>query len=338
VWDAIAEITSDAAGVREEEEAWMAYVRGQLAMFFPDFFPASSGGQGEDQYDPGYGNRFGGEGLGDERGNDGVEEAEGDESFAEPYPLAFADPALPTSQGENTIRQPSSLRTLGNDPRPGLSLGLSLDRDRLPRLVSDTSTVSSFSLPTPRNYSGTDFVQQTGSDATTATVTALGQPVISVPDVRDEISAMREEMERLRSFVGRLAGGMGGGPSTGPSGTEESVGESSSGARMQETSRVDGGLAPDVPNSDECDATDGSDKSASRPVVPDLLLKVSPSFPRTHAPKLNDLKNLVAATSVIRALDAQLHPHRESSDPAIFSEANMLALEEMVRSGRFMSP
>lgn len=195
VWRHLAEITSDPE--REEDAAWMAYVRGQLAALFPDFFGAEDleGFNEHSDQDAG---------LDVPENHSGeiydVDTPEG--SLAAPF-----HPGYPASHNHRapSFAFPSIPRTLRHEfphgtsriPSETPSTVSNLATLPVPRLVSDSSTASSWSLPTPRDSPAPGF-------PSAGAAVGVGP---TIPSVRDEISAMREEMERLRSFVGDLARG-----------------------------------------------------------------------------------------------------------------------------------
>ncbi|WVQ95921.1 hypothetical protein IAU59_003020 [Kwoniella sp. CBS 9459] len=164
-----AQIRYDVGLAQDQDEVWMSYVRAQLGALFPDFFDA----------DPA--SLYPGGGSTHSRGG-----SRATSSAYEYLPHLDADTQQTYHHADDT-----SLRDTHGEEQH-----------------SQLGDVFTTSTPANTSFGMTD---DTSSLATPSSVSAAGmlRGNVSIPNVREEISGLREEIMRLRSVVGGLAEGMG---------------------------------------------------------------------------------------------------------------------------------
>lgn len=151
---------------QDEDEIWMAYVRQQLGVLFPDFFPTDPDQLARSAESAGL------EGVSTQPQDDDEED-----------------------EGNTSARSSSSVQEAGNDiisPSAG---------DTSFTTATSSTEDSSLSLATPPSTSRPGHGHSLGR-----MMGGMGE--IGVPNVREEISGLRDEIMRLRSVVGGLAEGL----------------------------------------------------------------------------------------------------------------------------------
>ncbi|EAL18809.1 hypothetical protein CNBI0700 [Cryptococcus deneoformans B-3501A] len=151
---------------QDEDEIWMAYVRQQLGVLFPDFFPTDPDQLARSAESAGL------EGVSTQPQDDDEED-----------------------EGNTSARSSSSVQEAGNDifsPSAG---------DTSFTTATSSTEDSSLSLATPPSTSRPGHGHSLGR-----MMSGMGE--IGVPNVREEISGLRDEIMRLRSVVGGLAEGL----------------------------------------------------------------------------------------------------------------------------------
>ncbi|WWC66006.1 uncharacterized protein I303_108628 [Kwoniella dejecticola CBS 10117] len=191
---------------QDQDEVWMEYVRNQLSALFPDFFGADPAQLANIDFAPYSGAMQGGvygeyDGV-DENVNEDedVDEGEYQEGSIDGSVIIHRGPSGDYNDQEDMVRT-NDHRQEGGHNSPSIGRGT---RDRFglgnqdvfstpnDRSLTTTSSTDISSLPTPPLRSNAEMLR--------------GNVVL--PNVRDEFSGLREEIERLRSFVGGLAVGL----------------------------------------------------------------------------------------------------------------------------------
>lgn len=151
---------------QDEDEIWMAYVRQQLGMLFPDFFSTDPDQLARSAESAGL------EGITTQPQDDDEE-----------------------GEGNTSARSTSRVQQVGNDP-----FSPSAGDTSFTTATSSTED-SSLSLATPPPTGRPDHGHSLGR-------MMGGMGGMGVPNVREEISGLRDEIMRLRSVVGGLAEGL----------------------------------------------------------------------------------------------------------------------------------
>ncbi|TYJ53211.1 hypothetical protein B9479_006189 [Cryptococcus floricola] len=169
---------------QEQDELWMAHVREQLNTLFPDFFAAEPGdlgdlaGLGEDMA-----RRF------QEEEDDEEEEGEGDKSVGSVRVREVDDEVEGEGEGDGEGEEDQAEET---------SFTTSASATTSPSLNLQTPPPTGL----PRSFSSSMPLHRTQRQV------SRGRASFGVPNVREEITDLREEIMRLRSVVGGLADGM----------------------------------------------------------------------------------------------------------------------------------
>ncbi|ODN84969.1 hypothetical protein L202_00812 [Cryptococcus amylolentus CBS 6039] len=169
---------------QEQDELWMAHVREQLNTLFPDFFAAEPGdlgdlaGLGEDMA-----GRF------QEEEGDEEEEGEGDKSVGSVRVRSVDDEVEGEGEGDGEGEEDQAEET---------SFTTSASATTSPSLNLQTPPPTGL----PRSFSSSMPLHRSQRQVT------RGRGSFGVPNVREEITDLREEIMRLRSVVGGLADGM----------------------------------------------------------------------------------------------------------------------------------
>ncbi|OCF62106.1 hypothetical protein L486_01773 [Kwoniella mangroviensis CBS 10435] len=193
---------------QDQDEIWMEYVRNQLSSLFPDFFGADPGQlqaqMGEATY-LGHGYQQEAEsGVYQESQQEGAMEGDGEggeqmtmEDGVERIGSPLFPPEDATSRINGRSEPVSSIDSLSSrrmsTSRNVHDVYSTPANDR--SFISNGSSTDFSSLPTPPMRSNAEMLRGN----------------VMIPNVRDEISGLREEIERLRSVVGGLAQELGGG-------------------------------------------------------------------------------------------------------------------------------
>ncbi|WVF68371.1 hypothetical protein IAT40_003136 [Kwoniella sp. CBS 6097] len=166
-----AQIRYDVGLAQDQDEVWMAYVRAQLGALFPDFFDA----------DP--------ISLNPQARAQAQAQAHGGSRVSSGAYLAHTD-------------QDSKHSLLGDEEGQGHSENEDHDDHK-----SQLGDVFTSSTPANTSFGMTDDTSSLATPLSSAAGMLRGN--VSIPNVREEISGLREEIMRLRSVVGGLAEGMG---------------------------------------------------------------------------------------------------------------------------------
>ncbi|WVQ84442.1 hypothetical protein IAT38_006594 [Cryptococcus sp. DSM 104549] len=284
-------IRFEVSTAQEQDEVWMAFVRQQLGALFPDFFSA----------DP--------EELGGYAASAGIHEADEDEGAGQYADTGAQEEAGETNQ-RGTRRNVSVASTSAQLQDP-----LSPSQD-----TSYTSTAEEASLATPPPTCRPSFGMGAGMGGVVGGM---------VPNVREEISGLREEIMRLRSVVGGLAQGLGREIEEGQRALEE---------QAEEGQVVEG--RDEERDEEEHEEGDAVELESAQVEVHAAAAAEEKNRDEVAAAGVNKEEEVPVAfketaslsASIIRTLDCLVNPASKLArvDADVFAEANLEAIKKYV--------